>query len=99
MAYPSGRTRSEAQTEAHLSDPLLCPLIIGGAYEDTAAHMAVDAPRDGRHLGDTATADASAVDRAKSAEHDRFELFTPDALGSVGLSTLARKILGLLSKG
>lgn len=39
----------------------------------------------------------SRVDRAKSSEHERFSLFEPDALGTVGLSTLARKILGLLS--
>ncbi len=70
MAHPSGRARRQAQTEAHLSDPLLCPLIIGGVYEDTATQMTVDAPRDGRHLGDTAAADAPAVDRAVRAAHD-----------------------------
>lgn len=69
MAYPSGRAWGEAQTEAQLSDALTCPLIFAGAYEDTPTHMAVDAPRDGRHLGDTAVADADAVDRAVRAAH------------------------------
>ncbi len=67
MAYPPGRTRSAAQAEAQLSDPLTCPLIIGGVHVDTAQHMPVTAPRDDRHLGQVAVADTAAVDRAVQA--------------------------------
>ncbi|CAN5392382.1 A/G-specific adenine glycosylase [soil metagenome] len=42
---------------------------------------------------------ASASSAAQSTEHERFALFAGADLGSVGLSSLARKILGLHSGG
>lgn len=67
MAYPPSRPRRQAQAATHLSDSLRCPLIIGGAYEDTPTQMPVYAPRDDRHLGDVAAATVADVDRAVTA--------------------------------
>ena len=39
-------------------------------YDATPTSLAVAAPRDGRHLGEVAAADAAAVDRAVRAAHD-----------------------------
>ena len=69
MAHPSGRARRTTKAHAPLSEPQICPLIIGGAYEDTPTHTAVRAPRDDRHLAEMADADLAAVDRAVRAAH------------------------------
>jgi succinate-semialdehyde dehydrogenase / glutarate-semialdehyde dehydrogenase len=69
VADPPGGARPRAPAQTALSEPLVCPLIIGGAYEDTSARHAVTAPRDDRHLGETADADSDAVDRAVTAAH------------------------------
>ena len=92
MAHPSSRARGQAQAEAHLTSPLVCPLIIAGEYENTATHMAVDAPRDGRHLGDVAAADATAVDRAARAAHDALPEWraTPPLARAAALSGYAQ---------
>ena len=67
MAGTRGHARAEAQAAAQLSEPLVCPLIIGGVREDTDAYLPVSAPRDGRRLGQIAAADAADVSRAAEA--------------------------------
>lgn len=68
MARASGRSPGETQA-AQLSDPVVCPLIIGGARTDTPTRIAVHAPRDRRLLGEVAAADPRDVDRAARAAH------------------------------
>ena len=70
MARPGGRPRDEAQAAAQLSDPLVCPLVLGGQREATPDRLEVRAPRDGRLIGVIADADAAAVDRAARAAHE-----------------------------
>lgn len=69
MAGPGSHARVEAQAAAHLSDRLVCPLIIGGARRDTDTFLPVHAPRDDRLIGEIAAADAAAIDHAVTAAH------------------------------
>ena len=77
MAGAGGHARIEAQAAAHLSDRLVCPLIIGGVRHETDTHLPVRAPRDDRLIGQIASGDAAAVDRAATAAHHALATWGP----------------------
>ncbi len=68
MARAAGDPQGQAQA-AQLSDPLVCPLIIGAERTDTPTRIAVHAPRTGQAIGEVADAGVPDVDRAVRAAH------------------------------